>query len=122
MRDCVEIRDLRVRTILGINDGEREEPQDITISLWIFCDTRKPGASDRIEDAINYRDVAKRVLQLAESSKFFLVERLAEEIARICVRGFGASKVRVNVEKPGAVRHSRAVGVTIEREPDDFRD
>ena len=120
MRDCVEIRDLQLRTILGINDWEREELQDIVVSLWIFCDTRKPGASDRIEDAINYRDVAKRVLQLGESSKFFLVERLAEEIARICVREFGAAKVRVKVEKPSAVRHSRAVGVTIERERADF--
>ena len=120
MRDCVEIRDIQVRAILGINDWEREEPQDVLISLWIFCDTRKPGASDRIEDAINYRDVAKRVLQVGESSKFFLVERLAEEIARICVRDFGAEKVRVQVQKPGAVRHSRAVGVTIEREQADF--
>ena len=120
MRDCIEIRDLRVRAILGVNDWERGERQEIVISLWIFCDARKPGTSDRLEDSINYRDVAKRVIDLGEASKYFLVERLAEEIARLCVRDFGAPRVRVRVEKPGAIRYSRSVGVTIEREAADF--
>ena len=119
-RDCIEIRGLQVRAILGINEWERKERQDILISAWLYGDTRKPGASDRIEDALNYRDVAKQILTLGESSSFFLVERLAEEIARLCIREFGVPKVKVKVEKPDAIRHSKSVGVTIERERADF--
>ena len=120
MRDTIEIRDLHVRTIIGTNDWEREKRQDVIISAWLSADTRKAGASDRIEDAINYRDVAKRIMTLAEESKFFLIEKLAEEIARICVREFGAAGVKIHVEKPGAVRFCRTVAITIERVPSDY--
>ena len=119
-RDCVEIKDLLVRTVIGINDWERRDRQDVLINVCMFTDTRPAGRSDDIAHAINYRSVAKRVIQMAESSRFFLVERLAEEVARICVVEFGVPKVRVRVEKPGAVRFSRSVGVTIERETADF--
>lgn len=119
-RDTVEIRDLRVQTIIGINDWERHERQDVVLSIRLSTDTRKAGASDRLEDAINYREVAKRVIALAEASRFHLVERLAEEVARICVTEFGAARARVTVEKPGAVRFSRSVGVTIERDASDY--
>ncbi len=120
MRDYIEISDLLVRTIIGINDWERRERQNVLINLRLYTDTRKAGMSDRIEDALNYRDVAKRIIQLAEESRFFLVERLAEEIARVCVVEFGVPRVVVRVEKPGAIRFSRSVGVTIERTPADF--
>ncbi len=120
MRDVVEIHDLLVRTIIGINDWERKDRQDVIINIRMFTDTRAAGKSDNIQDALNYRDVAKRVIALTETSRFYLVERLAEEIARICVVEFGVSKVQVRVEKPGALRFARSVGVTIEREAGDF--
>lgn len=120
MRDVVEILDLRTRAFVGINDWEKEERQDILVSIWLTCDTRKAAGSDDIADAVNYRDVAKRVLDLAEGGRFALVERLADEIARFCCRDFRVECVRVRVEKPGAVRHSRTVGVTIERTPGDY--
>ena len=119
-RDCVQISDLLVRTIIGINDWERRERQDVLINVWMFTDTRPAGRSDDIADALNYRSVAKRIIELAETSQFFLVERLAEEIARVCVQEFGVPRVRVQVEKPGAVRFARSVGVLIEREAADF--
>jgi len=119
-RDCVEIKDLLVRAIIGINDWERRERQDVLINLCLFTDTRPAGKSDNIADALNYRSVAKRVIALAEQSQFFLVERLAEEIARVCVQEFGVERVRVEVEKPGAVRFARSVGVVIERTAEDF--
>ena len=119
-RDCVEIKDLLVRAIIGINDWERRERQDVLINLCLFTDTRAAGKSDNIADALNYRSVAKRVIALAEKSQFSLVERLAEEIARVCVQEFGVEGVRVEVEKPGAVRFARSVGVVIERTAEDF--
>lgn len=120
MRDRVEIHDLLVRTIIGVNDWERRDKQDVLISIRMYTDTRPAGRSDNIEDALNYRDVAKRVIALTESSQFYLVERLAEEIARVCVEEFGVKKVEVRVEKPGALRFARSVGVTIVREVEDF--
>lgn len=119
-RDCVQIKDLLVRTIIGINDWERRQRQDVLINICMFTNTQAAGRSDDIADALNYRSVAKRVIALVESSQFFLVERLAEEIARVCVQEFGVPRVRVQVEKPGAVRFARSVGVTIERETADF--
>jgi FolB domain-containing protein len=114
-RDCVAIKDLLLRGIIGINDWERRERQDILINICMFTDIRRAGQTDDIADALNYRDVAKRVIALVEGSRFFLVERLAEEIARVCIQEFGVPKVRVEVEKPGAVRFARSVGVVLER-------
>ena len=120
MNDTVEILDLHVRTIIGTNDWEREDRQDVLISIWLSTDTRKAGASDRIEDAINYRDVSKRIMAMAEESKFFLVEKLAEEIARICIIEFSAIGVKIRVEKPGALRFTKTVAVNINRDPSDY--
>ena len=122
MRDYIEIRDLLVRTIIGVNDWERRDRQDVLITLRLYTDTRAAGQSDRIEDALNYRSVTKRVIALAEESRFYLVEKLAEEIARLCVVEFGVPRVQVWVEKPGALRFARTVGVCIERTRDDYRD
>ncbi len=122
MRDVIEIRDLHLRTIIGINDWERKERQDVLIHLRLHTDTRLPGRTDRIEDALNYRTVTKRVIEMVEGSRFYLVERLAEEIARICVVEFGVPEVEVGVEKPGALRFARSVGVWIRRTSADYAD
>ena len=98
MKDFVEIRDLRVRAFVGINDWEKEERQDILVSIRLYCDTRKAARSDDIADAVNYRDVAKRVLELAEGKRFNLVERLADEIAGTCCRDFGVKFRIVNID------------------------
>lgn len=113
--DKVLIKDLLVRGIIGINDWEREHPQDILMNIEIEVDLSKAGASDNLEDSINYRTVAKRVIAHAETAKRFTVEALAEDLATICLDDPSAQAVRVRVEKPGALRYAKSVGVEIER-------
>ena len=115
MRDRILIRDLLVRTIIGINDWERENRQDVLINLELDFDTRAAAEGDDVDKTLNYRTLTKRILALAEKSSFLLVEKLADEIGRIAVTEFGAESVRVRVEKPGALRFARSVGVEIER-------
>lgn len=119
-RDRILIRDLRVRGIVGINDWERVTPQDIVIGIEIDCDLIAPGLSDEVGDTLNYRTLTKDVIAYVETSHHRLVEALAHEIARIAVRDHGAQRVRVRVEKPGALRFADSVGVEIERERGDF--
>lgn len=113
--DKVIIRDLVARGIIGINDWEREQPQEILINIILYGDLQKAGETDDIADCINYRTVAKKVLAHAESVKRLTVEALAADLARLCLEEPGVQKVQVRVEKPGAVRFARSVGVEIER-------
>ncbi len=113
--DRIFIRDLVARGIIGINDWEREKPQEMLINIVLSADLHKAGESDDIADSVNYRTVAKRVLAHAETAGRLTVEALAADLARICLEEPGVQAVRVTVEKPGAVRFSRSVGVEIER-------
>jgi FolB domain-containing protein len=113
--DKVIIKDLLVRGIIGVNDWERDNPQDILINVEITADLKKAGASDGIEHSVNYRTVAKKIIAHAESANRLTVEALAEDIAEICLGERGALSVRVRVEKPGALRFAKSVGVEIER-------
>jgi len=116
MRDQIQIKDLLLRTIIGINDEERRNRQDVLINIVLYADTRAAGASDAIEDAVNYRTITKRVIQMVEASSFYLVEKLTAEIAAICLEDPRVAAVDVRVEKPGALRFARSVGVEIHRE------
>jgi FolB domain-containing protein len=118
--DKVIIKDLVARGVIGINDWEREKPQEIQINITIDADLRKAGTSDDIVDCVNYRTIAKKALQHAETAARGTVEALAADIARLCLEEPGVQKVVVRVEKPGAVRFSRSVGVEIERTHADF--
>jgi FolB domain-containing protein len=113
--DKVIIKDLLARGIIGINESERTHPQDILINIIMFTDTHAAGNSDDIKDCINYRTVSKKALAFAEKAERLTVEALAEDIARMVLEFEGVQKVQVGVEKPGAVRFSRSVGVEIER-------
>jgi FolB domain-containing protein len=115
MTDTLFIKELLVRTVLGVSDEERRDQQDVLITVAMETDTSAPGKSDDVADAVNYRTVSKQILALAESSQFRLVERFAEEIAALCLREPGVKRVRVTVEKPGALRFARSAGVIIER-------
>ena len=116
--DRILIKDLLLRGIIGINDWEREKPQDILINVTLFCDLRPAGESDDIADAVNYRTITKQIIQHVENSQRFTVETLAADIARICLEAQGVQRARVRVEKPGALRFARSVGVEIERKRD----
>jgi FolB domain-containing protein len=118
--DMIEIENLRLRCIIGFSPHERRDKQDVVISLRIGADMRAAGATDNPDDAFNYRTVTKAIIARVEASEYFLVEKLAAEIARIVVVEHGAPYVQVRVHKPGALRFSDSVGVVIERRPDDF--
>lgn len=113
--DRIEIHDLLLRCIVGINDDERKNKQDVVINLILWTDTRAAAASDDINQTVNYRTVTKQVIEHVENSHYFLVEALAERIAEICLSEPGVQKVEVAVEKPGALRYARSVGVRIVR-------
>ncbi len=115
MADQIQIKDLQLRTIIGINEEERRDRQDVVINVVLCADTRPAGASDDIDDAVNYRTITKRVIRLVEESQFCLVERLAAEIAAICLQDPRVESASVRVEKPGALRFARSVGVEIHR-------
>jgi 7,8-dihydroneopterin aldolase/epimerase/oxygenase len=113
--DIVYIRELEVRTIIGIYDWEREQKQLVSINLEMGADIAAAAASDSIENALDYKSVAKRLIDFIESSEFFLVETLAERIAEIVMQEFGVAWVKLQLGKPGAVTGSKDVGVIIER-------
>ncbi|HEX3125059.1 MAG TPA: dihydroneopterin aldolase [Rhodanobacteraceae bacterium] len=113
--DLVFIEDLRIETVIGIYDWERKIRQVVALDLEMAFDNRKPAASDRIEDTLNYKAVSKRLIAFVEGSSFQLVETLAERCAEIVRDEFGVSWLRLKLSKPGAVRGAKAVGVTIER-------
>ncbi len=118
--DQILIRDLVARGIIGINESEREKPQEILINITLFADLHEAGESDNLTHSVNYRTIAKRALAHAESAARLTVEALAADIARLCLQEARVEKVIVRVEKPGAVRFARSVGVEIERSREDF--
>ncbi|MFQ5586769.1 MAG: dihydroneopterin aldolase [Thermodesulfobacteriota bacterium] len=118
--DKILIEDLHLRCIIGINDEERKNRQDVLINLTLYADISRAGETDSIDDAVNYRSVTKRIIEHVEGSSFFLVEALASTIARIVLTEFPVERVKVKVQKPGALRFSRSVGVEIERERHHF--
>ena len=114
--DRILIKDLRLRGIVGINPDERVNRQDILVNITMWADTTAAAASDDIDDAINYRTVAKQVIAHVEGGEPMLVERLVQEIADICLGSDDrVAEVEVTVEKPGALRFADSVGVSIRR-------
>jgi FolB domain-containing protein len=115
--DKIIIKNLVARGIIGINDWERETPQEILINIIVYTDIHKAAETDDITHSVNYRTLAKKAQHHAETAARLSVEALAEDIARLCLQEPNAVKVRVRVEKPGAVRFAESVGVEIERGP-----
>ena len=113
--DVIYLHDLRVDTVIGIWEWERRIRQTVAIDLEMSADIRKAAATDSVEDTLNYKLVAKRVEQFVAESSFQLVETLAERIAEIVTGEFDVAWVRVRLNKPGAIRGARDVGVVIER-------
>ena len=118
--DKIFIHALKTEAIIGIFDWERQVKQTVIVDLEFSADIRKAALSDSIDDTLNYKRVAKRVLAFVEASKFHLVETLAEHITMLVLEEFGISWVGISLSKPGAIRSSRDVGVRIERNRDDL--
>lgn len=113
--DIIYIRELEIETTIGIFDWEKAVRQTVSLDLEFATDNRRAAASDRIEDALDYKRICKRVIGFVEASRYELVETLAEEIVRLLQKEFGITWVRLRLGKPGALRGSREVGVVIER-------
>ncbi len=113
--DRIQITDLMISGIIGINPDERVNEQDIRVNATLWVDTRVAAISDDIEDAVNYRTITKTIIAHIEEGEPMLVERLVSEIADICLSDPRVQQVEVTVEKPGALRHARSVGITITR-------
>ena len=115
-RDQIHIKDLLVSGILGINPDERVNPQDILVNATLWADTGPAALSDDIDDAVNYRTITKRLIAHIEQGEPMLVERLVAELVGICFESDDrVEAVEMTVEKPGALRHARSVGITIHR-------
>lgn len=120
MSDLIQISDLLLRTIIGINDEEREKRQDVLVNITMQADLSEAGRTDEISDAVNYRTITKEVIELIENSEFQLVEKMADEVAKICLKDQRVQLAIVKIEKPGALRFARSVGVTVERTREDY--
>jgi FolB domain-containing protein len=117
--DKVFIKDLLVRGIIGIRDWEREKAQDILINVTVFTDMRRAAETDNINDCVDYSALAKKIQVHAETAERLTVEALANDLVKICLAQTGVQKAIVRVEKPGAVRFAKSVGVEVERSRDE---
>lgn len=113
--DKIFLSELKIDTIIGIWEWERRIRQTVVIDLEMSADIARAAATDEVADTLNYKLVAKRVKGFVADSSFQLVETLAERIAAIIREEFDVAWVKVRVNKPGAIRGSKAVGVLIER-------
>ena len=113
--DIIFLRDLKIETVVGIYDWERQIKQTVILELEMATNVSKAAASDKIEDALNYKAVAKRLISFVGDSEFELIETLAERIANIILVEFNVTWLRLSLNKIGAVRYARDVGVIIER-------
>jgi dihydroneopterin aldolase len=118
--DKIFLSQLSVECIVGIWDWERRVKQTVIIDVELAADIRKAAATDHIDDTIDYKRVAKRLLTFVGESQFQLVETLTESIARVIITEFGVSWVKVRLNKRGAIRGARDVGIEIERRAEDY--
>ena len=117
--DKICITDLLLRCVVGLNDWERTQKQDVLINVTLYTDLSRSCQTDRIEDSIDYKEVKKQIIAMVESSSFYLVERLAGGIAEICLMHPFVKAVSIRVDKPGALRHAKSVGVEVFRKRND---
>lgn len=113
--DKIYIRDLAVRCIVGIHPEEREKKQDIIINVVMHADLSKACTTDLVEDTVDYKRITKQVLAAVEPSDYFLIERVAQVVADICLSDKRVEKIKVTVEKPGALRFAKTPAVSIYR-------
>lgn len=116
MADIIKIKDLLLRTIIGVNEWERKEKQDLVINMEIYLDLKKAGKTDKIENTIDYKELKREVAQIVENFSPNLLEALAYNVADTCIRKPKVKKVIVEIDKPAALRFSRSVSVQIKRE------
>jgi dihydroneopterin aldolase len=113
--DIIYLKALKIDTVIGIFDWERQIKQTVVLDLEMATDIRKAASTDQIEDTLNYKAVSKRLIDFVQNSEFQLVETLAERITEIVLTEFSVPWVRLKLDKSGAIRGAQGVGVIIER-------
>jgi dihydroneopterin aldolase len=113
--DRIHLRGLKRQCIIGFIDWERQVPQTVVLDLEFPCNCARAAASDTVADTVDYKQVAKRVLAFVEGSKFLLIETLAHRLALMVLEEFPLEWIKIDLNKPGAIRYSRDVGVSITR-------
>lgn len=113
--DTITIRDLALRTIIGIYPEERKEKQDILVNITLEVDLKKAGTSDNITDTVDYKTLKKEIVKMVDKSAYNLIESLAENIATICLTEKKVNRALITIDKPGALRFARSVAVTVDR-------
>ena len=113
--DTIFLRDLEIDATIGVFEWEQRIRQKVRIDLEMAADITRAAATHSIDDTLDYKAVAKRIVQFVESSRYELIETLIEKVAEILVQEFGIPWLRITISKPGAVRGARDVGITIER-------
>lgn len=118
--DRIVIEDLLLRCIVGVNPEERTQERDVVLKVVLSVDLRRAGRSDDLADTVDYKALKGSIRALVEGSRSLLIEKLAHEVARLCLAQPGVECAVVRVEKPGALRFARTVAVEIERDRGDF--
>ena len=113
--DRIYIRDLSLRCIIGVFPEERRAKQDVLINVAMDCDLGQAAQTDELAETVNYKTINKKIVAMVETSTFQLIESMAEKIAAICLASDGVTRVKVTVDKPGALRFARSVAVEVER-------
>ena len=113
--DRMFIRDLKRKCIVGTKPEERTTKQTVIINVVLECDLRKAGRTDRLEHTANYKKLSDAIKTLTDNSRYFLIERLADRIADLCLRVAGVKAVTVTVDKPGALHQVKSAAVEIRR-------
>lgn len=113
--DRIFLRALQTECVIGFIDWERQVKQTVILDLELPCDCTRAAQTDDVASTVDYKKVSKRVLAFVEASQFHLIETLAHTLAILLIREFDLAWVRLSINKPGAIRHSRDVGVSIER-------
>ena len=111
--DWIHLRKLKVRCVLGVHPAERGRPRPVLMNISLECDTRRAAKSDRLEDTMNYEVIESDALAIAKAGRFRLVETMAERVAEVCLKHPQVHSVRVVVDKPGVLPHTKSVAVEI---------
>lgn len=115
MTDVILINDLVVSCILGVFTHERTDKQQVIISLKLFVDISKAAQTDDLNDTVSYHDIVNIVYAMVNKSQYFLLEKLAQEIANLCLGKKGVKQITVHIEKPNALRLAKSAAIEITR-------